>query len=75
MPVLSRYVSVNYIVRQKCITKLRRSSVEALTIDFGAVIQFCFMLLSSCSLALFATKSFVQLHSSRPPQSTQSSLI
>lgn len=73
--VLSRYVSVNYIVRQKCITKFRRNSVDTLTIDFGAVIQFCFMLLSSCSLPLFATKSFVQLHSSRPLQSTQSYLI
>lgn len=73
--VLSRYVSVNYVVRLKRITKFRRSSVDALAIDSGAVIQFCFMLLSSCSLLLFATKSFVQLCSSSPPQSTLSSLI
>lgn len=71
VPVLSRYVSV----RQKCITKFRRSLVDALTIDFGAVIQFSYMLLSSCSPPLVTTKSFVQLHISRPPQSTQSSLI
>lgn len=68
--LLSRYVSVNYVVRLKCITKFRRSSVDALTIDFGAVIQFCFMLLSSCSLPPFATKGFAQLHSSRAPHSS-----
>lgn len=72
--VLSRYVSVNYVVRQKCVTKFRRSSVDALILTLG-LWSSCFMLLSRCSLPLFATKRFVQLHSSRPPESTHSSLI